>query len=211
MRRTFLTTVILLVTVVSRSQDISIANEKMNIFYKGIDNPISFAADGVSSKSLIIKANNGTVSKQYGYYTFRSDSIGKAEIIIFKKVQGKLKEIGRRAFRVKTIPDPIPKVGPSAGGRIVTAVLKAQQYIRADIENFDIDIKTPIDSFTICITRGDSCYYKELQNSGSKFNDDVIQALSKVKNGDTVIFKNIFGRNVYGELKEFDSVVFFCY
>ena len=98
MTRTFLTIIILLVTVVSKSQDISIANEKMNIFYKGIDNPISFAADGVSNKSLIIKANNGTVSKQYGYYTFRSDSIGKAEIIIYKKVQGKLTEIGRRAF-----------------------------------------------------------------------------------------------------------------
>jgi len=211
MTRTFLIIIILLVTVVSKSQDISIANEKMNIFYKGIENPISVAADGVSNKSLIIKANNGTVSKQYGYYSFRSDSIGKAEIIIYKKVQGKLKEIGRRAFRVKAIPDPIPKVGPSTGGRIATAVLKAQQYIRADIGNFDIDYKIQIDSFIICIIRSDSCYYKELKNVGNKFNENTIEALSEIKGGDTVIFKYIFGKNIYGELMEFPSLVFFCY
>jgi hypothetical protein len=211
MTRTFLTIIILLVVGIGKSQDISIANEKMNIFYKGIANPISFAANGVSKKSLIIKANNGTISKDYGYYTFRPDSIGKAEIIVYKKVQGKLKEVGRKAFRVKAIPDPITKVGPSAGGRIVTAVLKAQQYIRADIENFDIHVRIPIDSFTICITRGDSCYYKELQNFGNKFNDEIVNELSKIQKGDTVIFKNIFGRNVYGELKEFNSLVFFCY
>lgn len=211
MTRTFLTSLFLYLAVVLTAQDISVANERMNIFYKGIDNPISFAADGVPSKSIIVRANNGTVSNQYGYYTFRSDSIGKAEVIIYKKVQGKLKEIGRTAFRVKAIPDPIPKVGPSAGGRIETAILKAQQYIRADMSNFDIHVKTPIDSFTICIARGDSCFYKELKNSGSKFNDDVIKALSEIEKGCTVIFKNIYGKNVYGELKEFDSIVFFCY
>jgi len=208
---TFLTSIFLLLTIFLNAQEISVANDKMNIFFKGIDNPISFVAEGLSNKSLIIKSNNGTVSNRYGYYTFRSDSVGKAEIIIYKKIQGRLKEIGRRAFRVKAIPEPITKVGPSAGGHIVTAVLKAQQYIRADIENFDIDFRTPIDSFTICITRGDSCFYKELENFGSKFNDDIVKALSQIQKGDTVIFKNIFGKNVYGESKEFNPLVLFCY
>ena len=183
----------------------------MNVFYKGVDNPISFAVEGVAGKSLIIKATNGTIGKQYGYYTFRSDSIGSTEIIVSKKQQGKLKEIGRRAFRVKAIPDPIAKVGPSAGGYIVTAILKAQQFIRADIENFDIDIKIPIDSFTICVTRGDSCFYKEVINIGSKFSNEVVKMLSELKKGETVIFKSIYGKSVYGELKEFAPITFFCY
>ena len=211
MTRSFLTFIFLNLAIVIKAQKISVANERMNIFYKGIDNPVSFAVEGVSNKSLIVKAKNGIIRNEYGYDTFRPDSIGKAEIIIYKRVQGKLKEIGRSAFRVKAIPDPIAKVGPSAGGRIETVVLKAQQFIRADIENFDIDVRIPIDSFTICITRGDSCFYKELHNSSGKFSDDVIEALSEIKNGDTVIFKNIFTKNVYGDLKEFDSIVFFCY
>lgn len=198
-------------TVAVKAQEISVANEKMNIFYKGIDNPISFAASGVSSKSLIVKATIGTISNKYGYYTFHCDTIGKAEIIIYKKVQGKLKEIGRSAFRVKVIPDPVPKVGQSTGGHIATEVLKAQQYIRADIENFHIDVSTAIDSFTICITRANPCFYQELANSGNKFNEAIIQALSELTKGDTVIFKDIFGKTVYGEQKEFASMVFFCH
>ena len=135
-------------------------------FYKGIDNPVSFAVEGVYNKSLIVKAKNGIIRNEYGYDTFQPDSIGKAEIIIYKRLQGKLKEIGRSAFRVKAIPDPIAKVWQSAGGRIKTVVLKAQQFIRADIENFDIHVRIPIDSFTICITRTEPCFYKELHNSG---------------------------------------------
>jgi hypothetical protein len=211
MIRTLLTSLFIFATVAIKAQDISVANEKMNIFYKGIDNPISFAADGISKKSLIVRASNGAISNKYGYYTFHSDSIGKADIIIYMKVQGRLKEVGRRAFRVKAIPDAIPKVGPSAGGQIATRVLKAQQYIRAEIENFDIDVRIPIDSFTLCITRADPCFYQELRNSGNKFDEAVLKAISEIRKGDTVIFKSIFGKNVYGELKEFNPIIFICY
>ena len=54
----------------------------MNIFYIGVDNPISFAVTAVQQKSLIIKSTNGTISNEYGYYTFRSDSLGSTDIIL---------------------------------------------------------------------------------------------------------------------------------
>ena len=47
-----------IVSTQSISQKISIANEKMNVFYVGLDNPISIAADGFTTKNLIIKSNN---------------------------------------------------------------------------------------------------------------------------------------------------------
>jgi hypothetical protein len=211
MTRIFLTIIILLFILVSKSQNISLANEKMNIFYKGVDNPISFAAEGISNKDVDLKTKNGIIDNKYGYNIFRSDSIGRAEITICRKVGSKLKKIGSTTFRVKKLPDPITKVGPSSGGRINTSVLKAQQYIRDDMQNFDIDVRPQVDSFTICISRNDPCYYRELHNVGGKFDDNVIQALSELRDGDTVIFKNFFGKNVYGELTEFNSVTFFCY
>lgn len=206
-----LTGICLSFVAIIKGQDISIANDRMNIFYVGVDNPISFAATGIPKSSLIIKSSIGSIHKDFSHYIFRSDSVGAAHIILYQKIKGNLKEIGRETFRVKRIPDPIAKVGASHGGQISAAALRAQRFLGAFIEDFDIDVHIPIDSFTVCIIRGDPCYYRELQNRGAKFSDEVITALTDIKSGDTVIFRKVFGKNGYGEEKEFNSITFFCY
>ena len=52
-------------------------------------------------------------------------------------------------FRVKMIPDPVIKVGPSGGGRIQSVVFKNQNFARADLENFDFDAHFNIVSATL--------------------------------------------------------------
>ena len=52
-------------------------------------------------------------------------------------------------FRIKRIPDPILKVGPSSGGRVQSVVFKNQQFCRADLENFDFDARFNVVSATV--------------------------------------------------------------
>ena len=181
----------------------------MNVLYADVDNPLTIAVENCPSNSIIVKTDNGTISGSRGSYVFRSNQFGKADIILYKKVNGKLKQIGKSSFRVKLIPDPIAKVGPSAGGKIQRIILKSQQYIRADYAGVDIDINIPIDSFTVIIIRGDTCISKELKNYTSKFSKELTDALAEIKQSDIVIFKDIYSKRYNGETRILDPIFFF--
>ena len=190
-------------------QRFSIAADKMNVLYADVDNPLTIAVENFPSNSIIVKTDNGTISGSQGSYVFRSNQIGKADITLYKKVNGKLKQIGKSSFRVKLIPDPIAKVGPSAGGKIQKIILKSQQYIRADYAGIDIDINIPIDSFTVTIIRGDSCISKELKNYTNKFSKELTDALAEIKQSDIVIFKDIYSKRYNGETRVLEPIFFF--
>jgi hypothetical protein len=194
---------------ISDAQRFSISADQNNVLYVGLDNPLTIAVENFPSEAIIVKADNGTITGNRGRYMFIATKIGKANIIIYKKIRGQIKEIGRNVFRVKPIPAPMPYVGPSSGGYISSNILKQQQYIRAAYECCGFDARASIDSFTICILRGDSCFYKEIKNIGSKFNDEIINELSLIKKDDTVIFKKIFAKGLENESIPLIPILFF--
>ncbi|MGH2565356.1 MAG: GldM family protein, partial [Ginsengibacter sp.] len=100
-------------------------------------------------------------------------------------------------------------VGPSSEGSISGQILKHQQYIRADYECCGFDARAAIDSFTICIVRGDTCFYNEIKNIGNKFNDEIINALSNIKKDDTIIFKKIFAKGPDDKSIPLKPIIFF--
>ena len=180
----------------------------MNVLYADVDNHLTIAVENYPNNSIIVKTNNGKISRSNGSYIFHTTQIGTADIILYKKINGKLKKIGKSTFRVKLIPYPIAKVGPSAGGRIQGIVLKSQQYIRADYDFIDIDIRTPIDSFTVNIIPSDTCFFKQIKNLTNKFSQELIEALKIIKKGYVVIFKDIMARRYNGEIIELDPIYF---
>lgn len=198
----------LLCFVSAAGQKYSIAADKMNILYADVDNPITIAVENYPTNSIVVKTNNGKISRNDGYYTYFTNQIGTADIILYRKLNGKLKEIGRSTFRVKLIPYPTAKVGPSSGGRIQGIVLKHQQFIRADYDFIDIDIRTPIDSFTVNIIPSDTCFLKQIKNYTNKFSQELIEALAGIKKDYIVIFKEIFAKRYNGEIIELDPIYF---
>jgi hypothetical protein len=193
----------------SNAQTVSISADANNILYAGLYNPLTIAIENTPNKGLIVKTDNGTITGNGGKYMFQSNNIGRADIIIYKKIKEQVKEIARGSFRVVPIPDPVPKVGPSSGGYIKGEIFRHQQYIRAEYECCGFDAKAPIDSFTICIVRGDSCLYREIKNVGNKFNDEIMNALARIKKDDTVIFKKIFARGPDNKTIPLKPIIFF--
>jgi len=110
-------------------QKFSISADQNNILYIGVDNPFTVAAENLSRKMLVLKTDNGSISGKNGNYTFRGSQIGKTTIVLYKKVNGKLVEIGRNYFRVKNIPDPIFKIG-SGRDTMSSKEISSQSYVR---------------------------------------------------------------------------------
>jgi len=198
-----------IVSFSSLGQRFSVSPDRMNIFYQDVDNPVTITVENCPCSQIIVKTDNGRIEGKNCNYYYHTDSGWKANIIIFRKSNHKLIKVGQSTFRVKPIPYPVPKVGPSAGGKIKAVVLKNQQFIRADYDDFEIDIYSPIDSFTVSVIRGDTCIYNQLNNKTNAFSKELINALSEIKEGDTVIFKNIFGRRHNGEPVKLQPLIFF--
>jgi gliding motility-associated protein GldM len=116
--------------------------DKMNVFYIGVDNPVTIGSPTGWDKTSV-SMSGGTISGTGSKRTVRVSSVGAASITV--NADGKASTYG---FRVKRIPDPIFKVG-SGKIRMPSVEFKNQQFCRAELENFDFDLKYNIASATV--------------------------------------------------------------
>jgi len=116
--------------------------DKMNVFYIGVDNPVTIGSPTGWDKTTVSMAG-GTISGTGSKRTVRVTAVGPASINVV--ADGKPSKFD---FRVKRIPDPIFKVA-SGKVRMPSVEFKSQQYCRAELENFDFDLKFSIVSATV--------------------------------------------------------------
>ena len=116
--------------------------DKMNVFYIGVDNPVTIGSPTGWDKTNVTMSG-GSISGSGSNRTVRVSSIGPASITV--NADGKSSQF---SFRVKRIPDPVFKVG-SGKARVPAVEFKNQTYCRADLENFDFDLKYSVVSATV--------------------------------------------------------------
>jgi gliding motility-associated protein GldM len=116
--------------------------DKMNVFYIGVDNPVTIGSPTGWDKTTV-SMSGGSISGQGSKRTVRVTAIGPASINVV--ADGKPSKFD---FRVKRIPDPIFKVG-SGKVRMPAVEFKSQQFCRAELENFDFDTRYSVVSATV--------------------------------------------------------------
>ncbi|MEJ7609570.1 MAG: gliding motility protein GldM [Ferruginibacter sp.] len=116
--------------------------DKMNVFYIGVDNPVTIGSPTGWDKTNV-SMSGGTISGTGSNRTVRVSAIGPASITV--NADGKSSQF---TFRIKKIPDPIFKVG-SGRPRVPSVEFKNQQFARAELENFDFELRYTIVSATV--------------------------------------------------------------
>jgi len=169
---------------------VSVAAEKMNVFYIGVDNPISVAVSSLDAAQVSVKGKNVKVKEAgRGRYIATVTTPGVAEII----VNGNRLDEQVFKFRVKRIPDPIPALGagPSRkGGTMGNGEFTAQEGIRAVLENFDMDATCSVQSYELT-RRADNEDPVMSMNRGARFNTNTQRIVKLAKSGDNYFFDNI--------------------
>lgn len=161
--------------------------DKMNVFYVGVPNPITVSSGTGWDKTHVSMAG-GTLSPAGGPGKFivKVGTAGsKASVTV--NADGKPSTY---EFRVKRIPDPVIKVGPSSGGRIQSVVFKNQQFVRADLENFDFDARFSVVSATVYFSGTNFPSVQTSSISGGNMGGLSAQ-LSRCVPGTSVIFDNV--------------------
>lgn len=173
---------------ISHAQQCSVANDRQNIVYLGIENPITIAVENIPNSSVVVKTDNGRITGENGHFLFLPARQQPATIFIYIKENGKLKEIGKQPFRVHYIPDPFFKIG-SGKDSILKAELAAQLFARAEPDGDFGDYRPSLDSFTVCFIRTDTCSYKEIINVGNRLSDEVRNEFGRLTASDIVSLK----------------------
>jgi hypothetical protein len=192
----------------------SISLDKMNVFYIGVDNPITMSASGITSSNLTYSAENCTLTKAEGInkYIVRVTQPGRAKISLTGKLaDGTTKALGTYEYRVKIIPDPYPVVANRRGGSVSASELRVQEAIFAKLDNFDFDVKFEVTSFEVTYQKRRSSDLETATSAnqyltGPKADRKVAQLVENVSVGDRIYFENIKARGPDGRTRNIGSV-----
>jgi len=130
--------------------NVVVSPTKMNVFYVGVDNPVSISAPGFSSDKIRATMTNGKLIQRGDDYIAKPQVVGReAKVKVEANFDGEWRPLRTVDFRVKPIPDPVAKIADKSGGKIKKNLLMAQQGVDAVMDNFDFDLEFKITGFTV--------------------------------------------------------------
>ncbi|MEO7924028.1 MAG: gliding motility protein GldM [Chitinophagaceae bacterium] len=191
------------------SANASIALDKMNVLYIGVDNPVTIAASGGGDDKVqaTLSGGGGSLSRiGPGKYIARVNSItDDARITV--NVEGKV--AGAAQFRVRTIPEAQAYVGGQpSGANIAAGAFKAQGGVGAGIKNFPFELSYDVVSFTFTCDTDDDIV--SVPSSGAAFSGAVRSAINThVQAGRMVTIDNIRVKGPDGRTTTAPSLVYY--
>jgi gliding motility-associated protein GldM len=168
-----------------------VSADKMNVFYIGIDNPVSIAVPGISGDKLKVSINNGTISGSNGKYIVKVDKVMETIIEVTVEIKpGDVKKVGSNVFRVKRIPDPIPCICNHCN---IAVYISKEELLRDPTIsislNLPFDLKFDVVSFSATFNfKGE---LKSVAIIGNKFNQEIIDLVKQLDNSQKMFIEDI--------------------
>lgn len=128
----------------------TISPSAMNVFYRGLENPLEISVAGFSADKIQVNVTNGSKSGDKGVYKIKPGN-GKECVITVsvKRDNGKVQRMAEQKFRVKSVPKPEPMfAGLSEDGNVSKGQLLAADRVFANLKDFVFDgVKFKVVSF----------------------------------------------------------------
>ena len=157
--------------------------DKMNVFYIGVPNPVTIGSPTGWDKTSV-SMSGGSISGTGSKRTVTVSSVGSASITV--SADGKTSTF---PFRVKKVPDPVFKVGDGKP-RMATVVFKGQQFCRAELENFEFDLKFSVVSAKVYFYGSGFPSPVSTSISGSSLGN-LSASIAKCQPGSSITFENV--------------------
>ncbi len=184
-----------------------ISPTKMNVLYLNVDNPVSISVSGVPAESIRATVDNGElIRKDQGYIARPKDASRNAIITVTAPVDGKVREMGKMLFRVRTVPDPVAKVAGRKGGVIDKSTLSAQVAVQAELENFEFEMKFTVTEFKVSAIQG--TFLREYTSRSARFTPEQKQLINSLGKNTKVYIEEIKASGTDGTTRDLAPVVF---
>lgn len=172
--------------VVPKPNQAIVSADKMNVVYRGVDNPISVSVPGIPSSDVKASAPGMRASGKPGQYMLNPGQ-GK-EVTI--NVSATLPNGGgtfssKQTFRIKGIPAPTGKIRGEVTAKGAKSNLEVCT-VSATLEDFDFPVTINVTQFNVKVPGQPTVVVQ-----GSRMNGQAISAIKKAGRGDVVTISEI--------------------
>lgn len=175
--------------VIPKPNQAIVSADKMNVVYRGIENPITVSMPGVPENNISASSPGHTFTKKSGSTYILKPGKGK-ELGI--KVNGTIEGetfSSTTKFRIKSLPRPTPTIrGQMQEGGAVKMPRAALEVspVGAMFEDFDFDLSPVVKRFTMSVPGQASVVV-----NGDRLNAAAKKSLNLAKTGDIIQFFDI--------------------
>lgn len=170
--------------------NVVVSPAKMNVLYRGVLNPIDVSAAGIPDNKVQISVSNGVLERDGGKYAINPGDGTTCEVSVVAEIHGEKRSMGKKIFRVKSVPRPVPEMDGIQGKTATRQQLLSSQGIRAIMPpDFDFDMKFVIKSFVVFAPVGG--YVMEEASSGQLFTDKQKQIMRGLQSGQRLSITDI--------------------
>ena len=181
---------------------VSVSATKMNVVYRGIDNPI--AVGGGVGGDISASASSGAFTRTgNGTYTLRP---GEANEVTISVTSGG-SSLGSMKFRVKDLPKPVALIRNVVNGQVSKSALQAAGRVEAEMKDFDFDgVSYAVVGYTFRY-KTKSGTTKEAKAGSGAFTDEIRNAISQANVGDMFVFTAIQVKGNDGKVKTIETPI----
>jgi len=159
-----------------------ISADKMNVLYKGVDNPLSISVPGIPDNKVKVSAPGIRKIKPGKYVINVTNYKGRnVDIVVSWTLPNGQKKTDKKTFRVKNIPTPLGAIsGQTSHARLPRRNVEIGT-VSAVLPDFDFDVKIKVVGFDFKAPGQPTIHV-----NGNKLNERAKSALRRVKKGQTV-------------------------
>jgi gliding motility-associated protein GldM len=172
---------------------LTVAAKKMNVFYRGVDNPVSISVPGIAKKKIRPSISAGEIIPDPdapGDWIVRVPAdVSNTTVSATAEYEGSWMNMGSFDFRVKRIPPPVAEIAGRVDGAISRNELLAAGAIIPVMKDFDFDLNFIVISFTMgTIINGD---WVPKRASGNRFTAEMQEIIRNSRRGQKFFFEDI--------------------
>ncbi|MCP4553164.1 MAG: gliding motility protein GldM [Bacteroidetes bacterium] len=188
---------------------LTVAATKMNVFYVGVENPVSISVPGMADELIQPEISVGTLRKNpNGSDWIVEMERGTTEAVISATAnhEGTRINMGSRQFRVKRVPDPVAEIARQKEGSIDKNTLMAASAIIPSMKDFEFDLNFMINSFNMAtVVNGD---WISKSTRGNRLSSEMLGLIKSSKRGQKFFFENIQASGPDGTTRTLNTVNF---
>ena len=182
----------------------------MNVFYRGVDNPVDISVSGFSAKDVAPSVTNGSLAKAANGYIVKGLGKGNEAVVsaTVTNPDGSKKSMPGLSFRVKNVPSPTPYFGGKSvdDATIKKTELTAAAGVIAKMVDFEFDLKFEVVEFRVTMMVNGTPIEK--MTKGPAVSGDMKEIFQKSKPGQKVYIEGIKARGPDGTVRNLGSLSF---
>lgn len=171
---------------------LTISATKMNVFYIGVDNPVSISVPGIPTERIKPSITIGSLKRSGKDWVVNlgKEAQGKKAVISVSTNDGaKSKSMGSLEFRVKQVPSPEAYVGSVKSGSIDRSILLNSPIIPRMPPDFDFELNFVITSFNFVSIQSGDLFQRKV--TGNILSEEVKKFIRSCKSGQKIWIEDI--------------------